>query len=56
MRMFVGSFVSFSLLLGLTVYYGEKCPTVPGATSGAIYPLFDKFHSDYVYLTETGAL
>lgn len=51
--LFAGSFLSFWLLLALTVYFGEKCPTIPSATSGAIHPFFDKFHSNYVYLTET---
>jgi hypothetical protein len=51
-RFFGGFALSFVLLGCLTVYFGEECPSVPSATSGATYPFFDKLHSNYVYLTE----
>jgi hypothetical protein len=37
----------------LDYYYDNSSPLVANEGSGHIYPLFDKYHSRYVYLTKT---
>ncbi|MGB7603646.1 MAG: hypothetical protein WBM24_25335 [Candidatus Sulfotelmatobacter sp.] len=44
--------LSFAVLGCLSFYFGEKAPTAANTTSGEVYPFYDKFHSNYVYLTE----
>jgi hypothetical protein len=40
-------------VFGLDYYYDRTCPLVANEESGHIYPLFDKYHSRYVYVTKT---
>jgi hypothetical protein len=39
-------------VFGLDYYYGNSSPLVANEESGHIYPLFDKYHSRYVYVTK----
>jgi len=50
--LFRASIQSFVLLGCLTFYFYERSPTAADTTSGHVYPLYDKLHSRYVYLTE----
>jgi hypothetical protein len=49
--LFGASTSSFVLCGCLTCYFWEKSPTAADTTSGAVYPYYDKLHSNYIYLT-----
>jgi len=50
--LFRASILSFVLLGCLISYFYERSPTAPDILSGHVYPLYDKLHSNYVYLTQ----
>jgi hypothetical protein len=47
----VTAIVAVSCVFALDYYCDLTCPTSPSEGSGHVFPLFDKHHSRYVYVT-----
>jgi hypothetical protein len=48
---FVTAILAISSVFALDYYYDLNCPTARDGQSGHVFPLFDKYHDRYVYVT-----
>jgi hypothetical protein len=49
--LFVTALLAVGSVFALDYYYDLTCPTARDELSGHVFPLFDKYHDRYVYLT-----